>query len=116
VFIIIWRRWGPVGLLFLVLGFLIWVGLGAVIRAASGITATTGWYSVIALVIGFGIGAVANWLFAVRVVEPKLDRPGAVPPVPSSTLFFMPLRWWSIAILVVGVVFLVPNLIAALSS
>lgn len=114
--LIIWRRWGPVGLLFLALGFLLWVGLGAAWRAAFQITATTGWWSVGALVIGFGLGALANWLFAVKVVEPRLDRPGARPPVAPSTLFFLPLRRWTLAIVGIGVLFLVPNLIAAITG
>lgn len=114
--IIFWHRWGPLGLIFLVLGFMSWVALGALMRTTFQITATTGWWSVIALIIGFGFGAVANWIFSVKVVEPKLDRPNANPAPAASTLFFMPLRYWSITIAAIGVVFLVPNLIAAISG
>jgi hypothetical protein len=112
---IIWRRWGPLGLLFLVLGFLLWVGLGAVIKSTLQITATTGWWSVIALVLGFGAGALANWVFAVRVVEPRLDRPQGANVAPS-TLFFLPLRHWTWAIVAIGLLFLVPNVIAAVAG
>lgn len=101
------------GLIFLVLGFLLWVGIGTIIREALHITATTGWWSVVSLVVGFGIGALANWLFAVKVVEPKLDQPNAFPPVPTSTLFFLTLRQWTWGIVALGGVFLVPNFLAA---
>jgi hypothetical protein len=111
--IIIWRRWGPVGLVFLILGFLLWVGISQVIRASLHIVETTGWWSVIALVIGFGIGALANWLFAVNVVEPRLDRRNTETPRASSTLFFIPLRHWTWVIGAFGVLFLIPNAIAA---
>ena len=115
-FIIIWRRWGPVGLLFLVAGFLLWVALASVIRSSLHIIATTGWWNVIALVVGFGVGAFANWLFAVKVVEPRLDKPNADPRPPSSTLFFLPLRHWTWVIVALGAVFLIPNLIAAATA
>ena len=114
--LIFWRRWGPVGLLFLVAGFLLWVALAAVIRAAFHISATVGWWNVFALIAGFGIGAFANWLFAIKVVEPRLDRPNAVPPPPSSTLYFLRLRHWTWVIAATGAVFLVPNAIAAATS
>jgi hypothetical protein len=115
-FIIVFsRRWGPIGLGFLVIAFLAWVGLGWVIRAVSHITATTGWWNVDSLIIGFGFGAFANWLFAVKVVEPRLDRPDDVPRPPSSTLFFLPLRHWTWAIVALGVVFLIPNVLDVLS-
>lgn len=113
--LLIWRRWGPLGLLFLIGGFLLWVALGAAMRSAFQITATTGWWNVIALIIGFGVGAAANWIFAVKVVEPKLDRRSGAN-VASSALFFLSLRHWSWAILAIGLVFLVPNVIAAMAA
>ncbi|MBG6054666.1 hypothetical protein IWX81_001056 [Salinibacterium sp. CAN_S4] len=114
--IVLWRRWGPLGLVFLVLGFLVWVGVSALLRNLLDITATNGWWNVIALVFGFGLGAIANWLFAVKIVEPKLDRPDAFPKVESSTLFFLRLRHWSFAIAAIGVVFLVPNVMDVVSG
>ncbi|SOE64801.1 hypothetical protein SAMN06296378_1448 [Salinibacterium xinjiangense] len=114
--IVMWRRWGPLGLVFLVFGFLVWVGVSALLRQQLHTTSVTGWWDVGALVFGFGIGAIANWFFAVMVVEPKLDRPNAFPKVASSTLFFLPLRHWSLAIVAVGVVFLIPNLIEVISG
>ena len=114
--IVIWRRWGPLGLIFLVLGFLLWVAIAAVYREAFSVTEKTGWWQVASLIVGFGIGAAANWLFAAKVVEPRLDKPGAYPPVPASTLFFMTLRQWTWGIVAVGILFLIPNFFAALQS
>lgn len=72
------------------------------------------WASVFGLIAGFSLGAFANWLFAVLVVEPKLDKPDADPPVATSTICFMRLRYWSFVILGIGLVLLVPNVNAAL--
>ncbi|MGV8852315.1 MAG: hypothetical protein ACOH1M_07085 [Rhodoglobus sp.] len=114
--IVMWRRWGPAGLLFLALGFMLWVAVTTIIRAQFQITALNGWWNIFALVFGFSVGALANWFFAVKVVEPKLDRPNAFPKVDSSTLFLMPLRYWTFVILLIGMVFLVPNLIEVISG
>lgn len=111
--VIIWRRWGPLGLLFLVAGFLLWVVIAAISRSAMHITATTGWWSVVSLIVGFGIGAAANYFVAVRVVEPRLDKRNTEAAKPPSTLFFLPLRRWTWVIVAIGLVFLVPNALAA---
>lgn len=110
-FLIIWQRWGHLGLAFLALGFGIWIGLGFALRAVLGNTQS--WWNVAALIVGFGLGALANWVFAVKLVEPRLDRPqdDLNPPPPRSTLFFLPLRHWTWVILAIGVVFLIPNVL-----
>ena len=114
-FIIFWRRWGIIGAAFLLAGFLVSFGLAKAFQPLFGGSPTSHWPWVFGLIFGFSIGALANWLFAVRVVEPKLDRPGSNPPVASSTIYFMPLRYWSFVILAIGVVFIVPNVNAALT-
>ena len=115
--LIIWQRWGPLGLIFAVLGFLLSAGVGWILRWLFGLDpANSHWTSVVGLVVGFGVGALANWLFAVHVVEPRLDRLGTDSPAAPSTLFFLPLRYWTFGILVIGVVFLVPNLATALTE
>ncbi len=113
-FFIFWRRWGILGLAFLLGGFLVSVALSYLFRPVFNSATATGWPVVFGLLVGFGLGALANWLFAVLVVEPKLDRPNAEPPVPSSTLYFMRLRYWSFAILGIGAIFFIPNLYAVL--
>ena len=114
-FIIFWRRWGILGLPFAVVGFLLSVAFGELFQPFFDETPSGGWPSVFGLVVGFGLGALGNWLFATLVVEPKLDRPHADLPPPSSTIYFMRLRYWSFVILAIGVVFLIPNLNATLT-
>ena len=113
-FIVFWRRWGILGLAFLLVGFLLAFAVGAVIKASLHTTDLHGWWGPFGIVVGFGLGAFANWLFAVLLVEPRLDRPNAVSPPPVSTLYFMRLRYWTWVIVAVGVVFFVPNFLAAL--
>lgn len=111
-----WRRWGPMGLVFLALGLVLTVGIGNLMRVTFSLESKPGVWQVLSIVVGFGIGALANWLFAVKLVEPKLDKPDAYPPVPSSTLFFLPLRHWTWVIVAVGLVFAVANVIAAVQQ
>jgi len=117
VFIFFWRRWGILGLAFAVAGFLLSFGFSRIFDPFFGDSVSPSrWAAVFGLVAGFGLGALANWLFAVLVVERTLDKPHADPRVPSSTIYFMRLRYWSFVILGIGVVFLVPNVNAALNQ
>lgn len=107
--LIIWRRWGWIGLLFPVAGFLLWVGIGMGLRAAMQLDEVQGVWNLVALVIGFGVAAIASWLFTLRYIEPVLDRPSKN--LPRSTLFFMPVRYWAFVTVAIGLVFFVPNAI-----
>jgi hypothetical protein len=114
-FFIFWRRWGILGLAFLVGGFLVSVALSYLFRPLFNSPTPTGWPLIFGLIVGFGAGALGNWLFAVLVVEPKLDRPNSEPPVATSTLYFMRLRYWSIAIVGIGAIFVIPSLYVVLT-
>ncbi|MHA6668478.1 hypothetical protein ACX3O0_06365 [Homoserinimonas sp. A447] len=108
-FLLIWRRWGWIAILFPVFGFVLWLAIGAGIRSAMHIDAIQGVWNLIALVIGFGIAGIASWVVAVRFIEPVLDDPSKN--LPRSTLFFLPVRYWAFVTVAVGLALLVPNAI-----
>jgi hypothetical protein len=97
-----------------VAGFALWVGLAAGYRAAVGIDAIQGVWNVVALAIGFGLASAANWIVAIRFVEPVLDKEDEG--LPRSTLFFIPVRYCTFLTAAIGLVFLVPNVIDILTS
>lgn len=124
IMVFFWQRWGPLALLYPLLGFILWLVIAGIVRAATGAQGTQGLWNVIGLVSGFAIASVAGWFFSVYVVERRLDpKPVTRAPrnefdsgrIPQgggpSTLFFLPVRYWAFVTAALGLLLLVPNVL-----
>jgi len=124
---IIWSRWGIVVLLFFGLG----VGLGFLVMALLGIHEKSGPVNGIFVGLGFILSAVALYFFNREVVQKHLDKPrqavvyqeGRALPVlhpetgqplvtqPTSSFFFVPVKYWVYVLPAIGLLVLVINLV-----
>ena len=129
---IIWSRWGIVVLLFVGLG----VALGFLLMAALGIRENSGAVPGIFIGIGFILCAVALFFFDREVLQKHLDKPraaviyegGRAIPVlhpetgqqlvtqPSSSFFFIPVKYWVYVLPAIGLLLLVINTIVVLTG
>lgn len=95
---IVWRGWGILAVLIAAIGL-----FGGVFVGVKLLGSGSGWDGGrIGIAIGLAIAAVANW-FVGKSVNDNLRLQG-VTAIKRHTLFFIPMQWWSIA-MVMGSIF-----------